>query len=532
MTRIVLLLDSLTVPAWVYQSISLVMAEKDASIVLAVINSQPRASGKKSPFLYRLYRALDRRLFLQTPDAFASKKLSDIPGWNIPTLLVKPNQGKFTDEFADEDLKQIRDYRPDLIIRFGFRILKGNILTLAPLGVWSYHHGDPSVYRGGPPAFWEVIKQLPVTGMALLRLTEKLDEGPILYQSWTQTDPLSVQRNANRIFWQSSFFVARVLKRLAGGESIDSIFPPKENQPQSPLWKPPGNVLTVSLVGSLFFRNAIRKAKEFIYKPHWQIGWVAEKELSASQKPEKLNVTWLHPSQKDWYWADPFCLTVHGEEFVFVEGFDKKKKKGVIECILPDGSSIQVLEEPWHLSYPFIWEENGEIFMIPESAEAGKIYWYRAVNFPEKWERIGVLFDQTAYDPTLWQDESGYWLFVNQQAHPACSPFDELFLYHSESLTEPRWKAHPLNPIVSDVRRSRPAGRLFVKDGKLYRPGQDSGLRYGYGVKLHEVLQLSLTDYEERPVFHLSPQAEDPFLGIHTFNQAGERVYLDFYSRK
>ena len=528
MPRIALLLDSLTVPAWVYESISRVMAEQETSIVLVVIPSQTRTSGKKSPFLYRLYRAVDRRLFLQTPDAFASKNLSDLPGWSVPVLRVNPHQRKFTDEFSDGDLESIRTYQPDLIIRFGFRILKGEILTLAPMGIWSYHHGDPAVYRGGPPAFWEVMRRMPTTGVALLQLTEKLDQGPILYQSWTQTDPLSVQRNANKLFWLSSNFLQRALREFRQDpEKFRQLLPQKS---EAPFWTPPGNRATIGLVWSLLLRTVSRKIAEWRKPAHWEIGRLAFSEEMLFDVLPEGQVEKIHPSGKERYWADPFPVNYRGEEYVFVEEFDRVKNKGSISCVMPDGTSQGVLEEAWHLSYPFVWEENGEMFLLPESAEAGKLYLYRAEAFPKKWVRNSVVFEGEAYDPTILKKDGLYWLFVNQKAHSACSPFDELFLYFTEDIQHPHWQAHPKNPIVSDVRCSRPAGRIFEKAGRWYRPAQDSGLRYGHRIQIREILVLTKEEYQEATVQTIEPDAGT--LGIHTLNFGGKGAWLDFYHRR
>lgn len=506
------------------------MAEKEADIVLAVINRQPKSSGKKSPILYRLYRALDRKLFRQSPDAFVSKNLSGIVGWDVPMLEVSPHQRKFTDEFSNEDLAQIRAYQPDLIVRFGFRILKGKILTLAPMGVWSFHHGDPAVYRGGPPAFWEVMRQLPITGVALLQLTEQLDQGPILYQSWTQTDPLSVQRNANRLFWLSYTFLLRAIRQVKRDPLLLLNSSPQKTE--APLWTPPGNWAVVGLVLGLIRRNLARKINEWRKPANWEIGQVRLSENRLPSKIKENQVEKLSNLSKQGYWADPFPVCFKGEEYVLVEEFDRVKNKGCISCILPDGSSVRVLEERWHLSYPFVWVENGEVYLVPESADAGKTYWYRAVDFPFHWERLGVLFDQPAYDPTLWKDETGYWLFVNQKAHPACSPFDELYLYHSKDLHQPDWIPHPQNPIISDVRRSRPAGRIFENEGKRYRPAQDSGLRYGHRVQVQEILVLNQKEYREACVHTIEPDSDSNALGIHTLNFGEKGAWLDFYYRR
>jgi methionyl-tRNA formyltransferase len=528
--RIALLLDSLTVPAWVYESISLVMAEREAEIVLVVLNRHPKSSGKKSSFFYRLYRALDRRIFLQTPDAFASKKLTEIPSWEVPTLLVTPRQRRFTDEIADEDLEQIRAYRPDLIVRFGFRILKGKILTLAPMGLWSYHHGDPSVYRGGPPAFWEVMRRIPVTGVALLQLTEKLDQGPVLYQSWTQTDPLSVQRNANKLFWLSSAFLLRALRQVQ--QNPDQFVQLSPQKSEAPLWSPPGNWATVGLVWSLLLRTVSRKIAEWRKPAHWEIGRLAYSEGGLPSAIKEAQVEKIHPSSKQVYWADPFPISYQDKEYVLVEEFDRVKNKGSISCVLPDGSSQLILEEAWHLSYPFVWEENGKLYLLPESADAGKLYLYRSEAFPNKWVRESIFFEGEAYDPTILKKDGLYWLFVNQKAHPACSPFDELFLYFTEDIQHPHWQAHPMNPVVSDVRKSRPAGRIFEKEGKWFRPAQDSGLRYGHRVQIQEILVLTKEDYREVCVQTIEPDSDAAALGIHTLNFGEKGAWLDFYYRR
>ncbi|WP_297337977.1 formyltransferase family protein [Algoriphagus sp.] len=532
MVRIVLLLDSLDVSAWVWEAVFQVKQVSNVQIVLVVINESPKASGKKSPFLYRLYRWMDRNLFLKQPDAFSKKNLTSIPNWAVPELRVKPIQKKYSDYLDSETLQQIQSHQPDLILRFGFRILKGEILNLTRLGVWSYHHGDPAVYRGGPPAFWEVIKKIPITGVALLQLTEKLDQGPILYQSWTQTDPLSVQRNANRIFWLSSSFPARILQLINQNEDFDKVKKFQNYGQPVPLWKNPSNWETLIHVAKLFGRNLYRKIKEQTQLPHWEIATLNLMGVNSLNELDLTKCKILHPEKVNNYWADPFPFSFQGQDYLFVEEFDQTLRKGSIACILPDGNSKIVVNESWHLSYPFILEEEGEIHLIPESAEAGKIYRYKAIEFPLKWERLDVFFPKPGYDPTLWKDESGYWLFINEKAHESSSPFDELFLYHSLSLENPVWNPHPKNPIVSDTRNSRPAGRLFFENGKLFRPAQNSEIRYGYGIQINEVKVLSVTDYQEVAISSIQPSSNDPFLGIHTFNQNKDLVFLDFYSRR
>ena len=533
--RIVLLLDSFTVSAWVYEAICQVFKEKNAEVVLAVINETPIPSGKKSPFLYRVYRYLDRKLFLTQPDAFAKKDLREIPTWKVPQLSLSPIQKKFSDYFKPEDLEKISKYQPDLILRFGFRILKGEILTAAKLGVWSFHHADPGYYRGGPPAFWEVMKSQASTSYVLLQLTEKLDQGPILYQSWMQTDPLSVQRNANRLFWASAQAPKRALQELIrlGEDSWKERVAKSQSMSKSPLWKPPGNFHMLQLGFSLGIRSAVRKWNELNKPAHWQIGWINDSQTGStiSISPSKQKIL-EHPEPSRYFLADPFSIEVEEREYLFAEEYDRKKKKGRIVWVSLLDTGIQihpVIEESWHLSYPFIWESEEGIFMIPESSEAGQIYLYQALDFPLKWERKKVLFNKEGYDPTLVKKDGLHWLFITQKAHPSSWPFDELNLYWTDDLENPQWNPHPQNPIVSDVRQARPAGRLFEKDGHWHRPAQDSEIRYGHRVRIQKIKTWTQSEYEEETVQIIQA---DHALGIHTWNQSHSGTWADFYVRR
>lgn len=544
--RIGILTDSDFLQAWEFECLNDLIKKGNAEIVLEIRNLSPKSSGKKSGFIYRAYRGLDRRAFKSAHDAFQYLSISSLPispdpdsyrdYRDIPIIKVIPIQTLYRDELQRADLDKIKEYKLDIILRFGFRILTGEILTLPRLGVWSFHHGDPAQYRGGPPAFWEVMMGWETTGTVLQRLTEELDAGETLYQSFSQTDPLSVQRNANNIFWKSAYFVSRVLNsiEILGEQQWAETLKNQSKKPKVPLLKPPGNLHMLGLFWELFSRNIKRKIQEKRKPAHWELAKVSHSDPSGI---EVSDVSLMRTSDfTSNYLADPFPVFHQGQTYVFAEQYDKKANKGNIVCGIMSGNELQdvqvIIQEDWHLSYPFIFEENGVHFMIPESAEAGKLYLYQASSFPFQWERKSVFFEAEAYDPTLFKKDGKFWLFVNQKPHPASSSFEELNLYFCDSLHAPNWTSHPMNPIVSDVRKSRPAGKLFYKDGKLYRPAQDSGKRYGHRIAVQEILKLTESDFEERTAFFIEPELVDGALGVHTLNFCKNKMFLDFYFRK
>lgn len=534
--KIALLTDSNQLQAWQWDCLADLINQNKSEIVLEIRNQNPGVSPKSSHYFYRLYRALDRRFFGRKPDAFIPKAIESLPIPPIPVLPVSPIRSKYRDEFSTADIEKIKSHNPDLILRFGFRILTGEILSLARLGVWSYHHGDPSVYRGGPPAFWEVMKNLPLTGTVLMRLSEKLDEGAVLYRSQSQTDPLSVQRNANRIFRKSSFFVARVINQLESLSEDQWACEIQEQSPTSvaPLWKPPGNLEMLNLLSRLLLRNFLRKKNERKHPAHWKIGFTAFTSMAdLVQNGFTAPINVLPESNGNSYFADPFPFSHLDKEFLLVEEFDNLKQKGSISLLdVATGQSKKIIEEAYHLSYPFLFESKGNHYLIPESGDEGKLWIYKASQFPEQWIKAEVFHPRGGYDPSLFFYEGIYWLFVTEKAHPDCSPFEELSLYWKGNLDDEDWTPHPQNPIVSDVSCARSAGKVFEENGRLYRPAQDSGLRYGYQIKIQEILILSKTQYLERTIYTIGPELIPGALGVHTFNRLGSKVYLDFYFRQ
>ena len=130
--------------------------------------------------------------------------------------------------------------------------------------------------------------------------------------------------------------------------------------------------------------------------------------------------------------------------------------------------------------------------MIPESAENRTIELYRFRVFPDDLEFVHILMENVeAYDATLEEYNGLWWMFANVKPHAGASSWDELCLFYSDSPISSTWHPHPLNPVVSDVRCARPAGNLFVQDIYLYRPSQNSSHRYGYGLNINRILDLT-----------------------------------------
>jgi hypothetical protein len=208
-------------------------------------------------------------------------------------------------------------------------------------------------------------------------------------------------------------------------------------------------------------------------------------------------------------YADPLLFEHEGRHHLFCEEIPAGSRRGMISHVelRPGGRARPpepVLTERHHLSYPFVFAHGGEIFMIPETSSERSVTLYRATEFPGGWQREAVLLDGLiASDATLLSDSGRLWLFVGVAAEHA-TMLDELHLYSALTLTGD-WQAHPLNPVVSDVRCARPAGAVQRWGSALVRPAQDCGRRYGGAVSFRQIDALSTELYAEHEIARLEP---------------------------
>src|SRR5690349_12433308 len=186
--------------------------------------------------------------------------------------------------------------------------------------------------------------------------------------------------------------------------------------------------------------------------------------------------------------ADPFMLRGH----MFFEVLRNDTPRGEIGCASTangrEWSYEQiVLREEFHLSYPYVFEWQSAIYMIPETLLANAVCLYEAEEFPTRWSLKARLIEGQCADPSIFRFADLWWLFV-------CStPYqhDTLRLYFAEDLTGP-WREHPRSPLVArDASRARPGGRVLVRDNKPIRFAQDCVARYGSRVRAFDILELT-----------------------------------------
>jgi hypothetical protein len=453
----------------------------------------------------------------------------------IETIEVEPEGKKFVHRFPADALERIREKNLDVLIRFGFNILHGDILKAARYGVWSYHHGDNEFYRGGPAHFWELHESSPLSGVILQVLTEDLDGGLVLCKSLFPTErTISVSRNRYAPYWGSSDLVIRKLNELHrfGWDYVREKAPPSTPyQGKRKIYKKPGNRDMLAWLGPIFLKKAVSYPFRTTKVQHWRIACrVNGNSLTALDSNSDFSgFRWIDPP-KDHFWADPFAFEHEGKCWAFFENYSYPNKRAVIACseVSPQGDfgpPTTCLDHPsQHYSYPHIFRHGSEIFMIPESLDSNSVDLFRCRRFPNEWVREATLLEGKFVDTTLWEHDGLFW-FTTTSAEPSAGA-GSLLLFYSESLTGD-WQFHPGNPISTDIRRNRGAGRVFLSDTRLIRPSQNCGPSYGYSIDFNEITELTRQRYSERPLKTITPEHWKGLTGIHTYNQAGNVELID-----
>jgi hypothetical protein len=197
--------------------------------------------------------------------------------------------------------------------------------------------------------------------------------------------------------------------------------------------------------------------------------------------------------------ADPFLIREDKTWNLFFEVYNNDTQQGDLAVATSKNTWIWnyekvILDEPFHLSYPYVFKWEDEYYLIPESYEDNSIRLYKAKDFPTQWSYVKTLVEGRDYvDNSIIYYNNKWWLFSSVTSN------DTLYLHYADSLTGP-WKEHPQSPIVTgDVHKSRPSGRLLVYQDTLYRFTMDVNPPVGtHQVMAYEITEITPDSYSEK----------------------------------
>lgn len=411
--------------------------------------------------------------------------------------------------------------RADVVIKLGMGLLRDPDSLPVASGVLSYHHGDPERHRGGPPGFYELLTGEAVQGVCVQRLSSTPGGGEILARATVPTAPHSYAETLQRVYVAGVPLLAAACEALQAGESKPvSVLGPVERPPS------PGRVAGV--VGKVTVGKVNRWARLALKEEMWQVGFRPGRlSLSGQVVVSRDELRPVAPPEGYLFAADP-TVAPDGRTLL-CEVLNERSGRGEIWTFRA-GEWRPISGWPFegrHSSYPQAIVDGGRNLILAETASAGPP---TMIDVGERWDSarralpLEGLEHARLVDPTPFRKDEVLYLFAG---HPSSSYF-RLDLWVAKRLTG-TWTKHPASPVCMDVRGARMAGPVARLDGQLMRFGQDNAERYGDGIIIHKITELSPTTYREEVVGEL--RMADAF-GPHTLALVEEGAWLDWYDVK
>ena len=433
--------------------------------------------------------------------------------------------GQFGADLTGDDLRKIRGHELSFILNLGPWDVDEKLPNAARMGVWAFRLGTSRI-RNHVPCFWEIYNGELVTEAALQKIGRSPYDVVVLRKGALKTINGSYSRSIDAVFSEIADWPAQVCKGIRRGADPSHPVSGVENLED----RLPDNLRTLRFMLKLV-RNALAKTyDDLFHRGEWNVG-IVHKPIHAFLKPGMVSdVYWLPALGNSKFRSDPFGVAEKGNLRIVCEEFDYGPRKGVISAVeLTTGASAVrkdvAIHLPFHMSYPYLLEHEGEIYCIPETFQAGEVGLYKAQEFPWRWVKVATLISGVAcIDSTVFQYDGRWWLTCTDQDE---DPHLKLFVWHAPDLFGP-WEPHAANPVKVDIRSARPAGTPFVHDGVLYRPAQDCSGAYGGGIVINRVTRLTPTQFEEEPAAVVGPLAGSPYPdGTHTISAVGDITLID-----
>lgn len=430
--------------------------------------------------------------------------------------------------FSEEDIKKINDLRLDVLIRCGKGILSGKILHAAKFGVLSFHHGDNREIRGLPAGFWEVFLSKPSTGFIIQQLTEQLDLGKVIYRGNIPTASYW-HLNAARINLKSNNFMLQLLRSISSTGTLPPI--EKNLQYSNKIFFNPGLVTLLTYIFKQLKIFILNNIYNFLgYRHEWSVSFVKSTNFNI-QLSKSLTIK--NPPNR--FLADPFLIAYEGVNYCFVEDFCYEKNIGRISCYKIFENRYEplgiVIEENFHLSFPYVFEFNGEIYMCPETAQAEDIRLYKSTKFPYEWTFEKTLIQNiVAVDTIIFEDDGIWFLLTNTCSGKLNERNSELHIFFADNPLSESWTKLPENPIIFDSQKARNGG-FFIQNNKKYRVNQiHAKARYGVGFSINLIQKISTKQYIESEVSRVDPTFFSNLSGTHHFHANENFIAFDHSS--
>ena len=279
----------------------------------------------------------------------------------------------------------------------------------------------------------------------------------------------------------------------------------------------------ISTFCTIFFSHIQKKRSE------WGIAYIR------SNWKKNFNISKIIkiPNTKNHWYADPFVVKKKKNHYIFFEDFSLKKRKGSISCIKINQQNKRkyfkdVVNENFHLSFPFIFKYNQKYFMIPESRKNNSLRLYKCIKFPNKWKFYKqIIKNINCVDPVIFKWNNNWILLTSKPENEFL--YNRLYAYTSKNPISDNWKPLTSGPVIKSNILGRNAGLVQESNKKIYRisqaylPGN-----YGAYISVNKVLNIFKNKYSEKKIKNIFPFSKKNIKNIHTLNYVKNFTVFDY----
>jgi len=511
--QIGLIVDSDSIDRWQFDAVANCSDIVEINTIIYCQNSQSKKNLLKH-VLYYLLNLLSIRNRQTTQVAWS--KLTSTSSQIVKFNCQQTGNWQTIDVTTQEKLAE---KNLDLFVKFGMNLLRDPNLLRAKYGVLSFHHGDPTKFRGRPAGFYELKQHADEIGAVVQELSNHLDAGQMRAFGKYQICAHSYRRTLEALYANSASLLRQAILNCLDERTLN-IVPTGKN------YRLPTNFSVVHFSLLMIIRKVKRLFFGLFQHRQWQIAQAEHLNFEIEKAKTEIKLLKTLPIPRGvGFIADPFVLP-NGE--VICEATTKNSQRGFVRTIDDaENSRIEtsILGEN-HLSFPFVAKHADQLLVMPEMAANGSqvICELNQAFEITKVHSLQGLENDRLIDPVLLFKDSKWWLFAGKSGNEA----DHLFLWSSENIYGP-YVAHRMNPIVVDPSRARNAGAFFNINNELFRLGQDNRRDYGDGITVCRVTQLNDMAYDESPVTRLIIAGHK---GPHTLSTNDSKTYIDYYDKK
>ena len=422
----------------------------------------------------------------------------------------------------------LEDLNIDLMIALNMNPYCLSLKKFSKLGLIFF--GDYKSENGlcSPLGFNEVYKEISKTGFSILRIKKNLDNFETIFRGAFPTHNYFLANHLN-IIKRRNFYLKKYIFLILSKALPEDEIETYAAKDFGNFYLPP-NIFIQSFYIFKSIRRRFASLRNDILKKEkfWKVGYTFSDWTNFRDKQIHLIE---NPTNS--YLADPFVLNVENKNYLLAEDYNFDSGKGVIVAYELQGKNSRrigkVIEEPFHMSFPFLFKFQEKIFMLPETSENNDIRIYESVKFPNVWKLNHVIMKNVfAVDSMIFNFQDQWWLLSNinpEQGPDGCS---ELCIYSSDNPLSGQWEPHQQNPVIVNSDKARNGGILF-KDNKIYRVSQKQTFgRYGGEFTINEIIKLTKSEFVEKKIIHVKPNFIKKGLATHHCNSNNEITVFDF----